>query len=295
MSLENEKLGLTKEAIATKALPFLFPLSIENGLTPSQYNAVMNLIKRMIEKVECEHRLKLEQLNSLQNEQKSALQMSMSENAQLKPDQLVPHNDNKAAGDSDSMLAGLGLGSYVEKKDSQAIATGLMTSNHPPGGVSTAGAISGGGLSLDEKRRMAQQGEALQRLNKPPQMTMQAQKAPTRDLTRSLMDKNLNQMNFSTSAASNSNWANFTSAPAMQQQHTPNFTPYSTTPQQQQQQPKPDLSAFDNLLTMPSSSSRQSMGSMMSPMNPPPQTTSNQANNKPVKSLTANDISDLLS
>ena len=32
MTVDNDKLGLTKEAIATKVLPFLFPLSIENGL-----------------------------------------------------------------------------------------------------------------------------------------------------------------------------------------------------------------------------------------------------------------------
>ena len=45
MTLSDNKLGMTKEIIATKVLPFLFPLSIENGLTVLQYNAVMALLK----------------------------------------------------------------------------------------------------------------------------------------------------------------------------------------------------------------------------------------------------------
>ena len=45
MTLSDNKLGMTKEIIATKVLPFLFPLSIENGLTVLQYTAVMGLIK----------------------------------------------------------------------------------------------------------------------------------------------------------------------------------------------------------------------------------------------------------
>ena len=61
---------MTFQVIATKALPFLFPLSIENGLTVSQYNVIMNLIRQMITKVEDEHKVKLEQLNSIQSEQK---------------------------------------------------------------------------------------------------------------------------------------------------------------------------------------------------------------------------------
>ena len=70
LTLSDSKLGMTKEIIATRVLPFLFPLSIENGLSVSQYNAIMNLIRDLIGKVEEEHRAKLEQLNNLQSEQK---------------------------------------------------------------------------------------------------------------------------------------------------------------------------------------------------------------------------------
>ena len=68
--VDNDKLGLTKEAIATKVLPFLFPLSIENGLSPSQYSVIMALVRQLVNRVEEEHRAKLEQLHSIQDEQK---------------------------------------------------------------------------------------------------------------------------------------------------------------------------------------------------------------------------------
>ena len=61
---------MTKENIANRVFPFLFPLTIENGLSVQQYNAIMNLIRELIAKVEEEHRAKLEQLNNLQAEQK---------------------------------------------------------------------------------------------------------------------------------------------------------------------------------------------------------------------------------
>lgn len=56
--------------MATKILPFLMPLSIENALTLNQFNALIAVIKEMVNRVETEHRVKLEQLNSIQKEQK---------------------------------------------------------------------------------------------------------------------------------------------------------------------------------------------------------------------------------
>nr|CAD7438797.1 unnamed protein product [Timema bartmani] len=70
LSLTDKKLGITKEVMATKILPFLMPLSIENGLTLNQFNALISLIKEMVSRVEGEHRTKLEQLNSIQAESK---------------------------------------------------------------------------------------------------------------------------------------------------------------------------------------------------------------------------------
>lgn len=70
LTLSHKKLGITKEVMATKVLPFLIPLCVENGLTLNQFNALISLVKQMISKVEAEHRTKLEQLNSIQNESK---------------------------------------------------------------------------------------------------------------------------------------------------------------------------------------------------------------------------------
>ena len=70
MTLADAKLGMSKEVIATKVLPYLFPLSIENGLSVAQYAAIMGLIRDLVDRVELEHKAKLEQLSDLQNEQR---------------------------------------------------------------------------------------------------------------------------------------------------------------------------------------------------------------------------------
>jgi len=77
LALTHKKLGITKELMATKILPFLMPLSIENGLTLNQFNALMGLIKEMVSRVEGEHRTKLEQLNSIQQESKYVWAMAV--------------------------------------------------------------------------------------------------------------------------------------------------------------------------------------------------------------------------
>lgn len=68
--MTHKKLGITKEVMATKILPFLMPLCIENGLTLNQFNSLITLVKEMVNHVELEHRTKLEQLNSIKDESK---------------------------------------------------------------------------------------------------------------------------------------------------------------------------------------------------------------------------------
>ncbi|KAL1491791.1 hypothetical protein ABEB36_012335 [Hypothenemus hampei] len=69
IAMNHKKLGISKEIIATRILPFLMPLCIENGLTLAQFGAITSLIKDMFNAVETEHRTKLEQLNSVKKEQ----------------------------------------------------------------------------------------------------------------------------------------------------------------------------------------------------------------------------------
>lgn len=68
--MSHKKLGMTKEIMATKVIPFLVPLSIENGLTLSQFNAIMAMIKEIVGTIEVEHRARLEQLNSVRQDAK---------------------------------------------------------------------------------------------------------------------------------------------------------------------------------------------------------------------------------
>lgn len=70
LAMTHKKLGITKEIMATRVLPFLIPLCIENGLTLQQFNALVALVTQMFQLVESEHRTKLEQLNTVQEHQK---------------------------------------------------------------------------------------------------------------------------------------------------------------------------------------------------------------------------------
>lgn len=68
--MTNTKLGITKEVMAHKCIPFLVPLSVENGLTIAQFSTIMSLIKEMLCRVEKEQREKLDQLTTIQRDNK---------------------------------------------------------------------------------------------------------------------------------------------------------------------------------------------------------------------------------
>ncbi|CAH1785559.1 unnamed protein product, partial [Owenia fusiformis] len=71
VTLTHKKLGITKDILATQVLPALIAVAIDNNLNLQQFNAFMAVIKDMLSRVETEHRTKLEQLDSMQKEQKS--------------------------------------------------------------------------------------------------------------------------------------------------------------------------------------------------------------------------------
>ena len=66
----HKKLGITKEVMATKVLPFIIPLAIDSNLNLSQFQAYMATVKEMIKRIEMEHVGKLEQLDSIKQEHK---------------------------------------------------------------------------------------------------------------------------------------------------------------------------------------------------------------------------------
>ncbi|XP_055618353.1 SCY1-like protein 2 isoform X2 [Toxorhynchites rutilus septentrionalis] len=59
----HELLGIPKEFCANKVLPFLWPLSIQNGLTLQQYGSIVTFMNELSKKVEVEHMNKLQQLH----------------------------------------------------------------------------------------------------------------------------------------------------------------------------------------------------------------------------------------
>ncbi|XP_017083281.1 SCY1-like protein 2 [Drosophila eugracilis] len=70
IAMTNTKLGITKDVMAHKCIPYLVPLSVENGLTIAQFNTIIALIKEMLGRVEQEQREKLQQLSTIQRDNK---------------------------------------------------------------------------------------------------------------------------------------------------------------------------------------------------------------------------------
>ncbi|XP_059616909.1 SCY1-like protein 2 [Phlebotomus argentipes] len=180
LALTHNKLGITKDVMATKVIPFLVPLCIENGLSLSQFNALISLVKEMIDRVEVEHRTKLEQLNSIQQESK-ALDLNYA-NA---TGPLVPSVPSSHNSEMDKMFSNLGLDSY------------LNTSQHDPSPVTAQPAVevkASTSLSLEEKQRMAKQQEQAQRLQKQATVVPKVAPAKPKDLTSTLIEANLSQI-----------------------------------------------------------------------------------------------------
>ena len=96
LSLENPRLGIPKEVIATQIVPFLFPLSVEPGLSLSQFRSLMAMIKDMLHRVEEEQKSKLQNVAALQEEQRSSLHSTLSS---------IPVNNNQSSKPSNTGVA----------------------------------------------------------------------------------------------------------------------------------------------------------------------------------------------
>lgn len=163
LTLNHKKLGISKEIIATRILPFLMPLCIENGLTLAQFNALVALCKQMFQIVENEHRTKLEQLNSVHEQQKVLETNFPTITPPPKP--------------VDTAFSGLGLDNYVTSltlEDKQQL------------------------TKQQETVKIMQMQFSLEpTLIKPPN-----QPKP-KDLTTSLLDSNINMFSTTTNIAKN--------------------------------------------------------------------------------------------
>lgn len=276
LALTHSKLGLTKESLANKVIPFLVPLSIENGLSLNQFNAIMALVKDMINRVEGEHRTKLEQLTNVQKE---------SNALKFQTQQLVPNAKSPSKSQSDDVFSNLGLEQFLNDMEE-----GGNENN-------TSMSTSSSSMSLQDKQRMVQQQELNQRLQTQPAITPKA--APmkvgnkAKDLTSSLMDNNLSQLKLTHSTSNNNNnWFNTSTS-------SNSFNNNNSITSPTQKKNNDDWGAFDDLLPTSSSKKKVPLNQMKTstsqPLNLMQHTsTSSMTNRKKTNDLTADDIMDFL-
>ncbi|KAG8138010.1 hypothetical protein E2320_003947, partial [Naja naja] len=169
-TFSHKKLGITKEQLAGKVLPHLIPLSIENNLNLNQFNSFISVIKEMLNKLEAEHKTKLEQIHLMQEQQKS-----LDITNQMKPpeESKISNTGNQV----DKTFSNLGiLTSGPDCKEN-----GMMTNQRK------------GSLTLEEKQKLAKEQEQAQKLKnqqplKPQPHAITAPVKQTKDLTDTLRD-----------------------------------------------------------------------------------------------------------
>ncbi|KAG7167470.1 SCY1-like protein 2-like [Homarus americanus] len=297
VALNHKKLGITKEILATRVLPFLFPLSIENSLTPTQHLAIMTLIKDMAEKVETEHRTKLEQLNSIKDEQKMVKQQGLQDAVQKPPPLLpsppapsssikkplenqVPRSHISALSPTSQASPNLApslINSNLNTMNSQTTQT-LMTSRNSQQGVSSAVGNSSSGLGIMNDINKS----SMNYIGRPSNVSM----LPTSG-------------GVSQSVSGMMSWPS--QAPAQNaRMQTPNYSAFNNLlPTQSKPLSLSQMTYNTTMNTTVNSSivpnSTNSFGSMMSPMQPLTNTLFSAATNTGVKPLSTSDINDLLS
>uniref|UniRef100_A0A3Q3S615 SCY1 like pseudokinase 2 n=1 Tax=Mastacembelus armatus TaxID=205130 RepID=A0A3Q3S615_9TELE len=169
-TFNHKKLGIPKEHLASKSLPHLVSLSIDNNLNLNQFNSFMVVIRDMLSRMENEHKTKLEQLHVMQEQQRS-LNIS-NPGSQSEETKSPPSSGNQVRGQFHvSFVHGL---SFLES---------LKMS-----------------LTLEEKQRLAKEQEQAAKLRNQQPLAPQTAKpatttnSQTKDLTSSLLN-NMTSLN----------------------------------------------------------------------------------------------------
>ncbi|XP_032671770.1 SCY1-like protein 2 [Odontomachus brunneus] len=172
MLLTHSKLGMGKEILATKVLPFLLPLCIEQNLSMSQYETLSTLVVDMINRVTSEHRDALRQLDAVRRETQQF----------------------------DQALSQAASPTFMQNNSLSDI---NLTPEMPPANANLKTVNIENGLTMEDKFRLIQQQEAHQRLQSQPILTPKAVSQPTKlqpkDLTATLLKNNLDELNLSMS------------------------------------------------------------------------------------------------
>nr|XP_050845293.1 SCY1-like protein 2 isoform X1 [Vespula vulgaris] len=175
--LTHSKMGISKEILATKVLPFLLPLCIEQNLSSSQFETLSTLVIDMINRVTTEHREALKQLDAVRRETQQ-FEKELSATTQITfPQQNILNDMNVTA----------------QKPSTNMVKQSVGMEN---------------GLTIEEKFRLAQQQETHQRLQSQEPLTPKTissiSKQQPKDLTATLLKNNLDELNLSASKSPNS-------------------------------------------------------------------------------------------
>uniref|UniRef100_A0A8C5GY90 Protein kinase domain-containing protein n=1 Tax=Gouania willdenowi TaxID=441366 RepID=A0A8C5GY90_GOUWI len=168
-TFSHKKLGIPKEHLATKTLPHLVSLSIDNNLNLNQFNSFMAVIREMLNRMEAEHKTKLEQLHVMQEQQRS---INISNPGH-------PSEETKGSSSSVSQIEDIFGSSGVNGKE-----------NGPSAASSHPNRMS---LTLEEKQRLAKEQEQAAKLRSQQPLAPQTVKAAStnntqmKDLTSSLL------------------------------------------------------------------------------------------------------------
>ncbi|XP_019370548.1 PREDICTED: SCY1-like protein 2 isoform X2 [Gavialis gangeticus] len=195
----HKKLGITKEQLAGKVLPHLIPLSIENNLNLNQFNSFICVIKDMLNRLEAEHKTKLEQLHVMQEQQKTldiTNQMNVSEEAK----------SSSTSNQIDTVFNSIGtdlLTSGSDSKENELSSKQRKTS-----------------LTLEEKQKLAKEQEQAQKLKnqqplKPQMHTITPPVKQAKDLTETLIDNMSSLTSHSISKPKVASSGSFSSVPSM--------------------------------------------------------------------------------
>ncbi|XP_037616461.1 SCY1-like protein 2 isoform X1 [Sebastes umbrosus] len=186
-TFSHKKLGIPKEHLATKILPHLVSLSIDNNLNLNQFNSFMAVIRDMLTRMENEHKTKLEQLHIMQEQQRS-LNIT-NPGSQSEKTKSPPGSGNQI----DDIFGSSGVNGKENGSSSAAAAA------PQPNRMS---------LTLEEKQRLAKEQEQAAKLRNQQPLAPQSIKpanatnAKTKDLTSSLLNSmtTLNSMSLANAA-----------------------------------------------------------------------------------------------
>ncbi|XP_047245875.1 SCY1-like protein 2 isoform X1 [Girardinichthys multiradiatus] len=180
----HKKLGIPKEHLATKSLPHLVSLSIDNNLNLNQFNSFIAVIRDMLSRMEAEHKTKLEQLHVMQEQQRSLNITNPGKSTE----------DIKSSPNSGNQIDDIFGSTGVNGKENGSAATPSQ-----PNRVS---------LTLEEKQRLAKEQEQAAKLRSQQPLAPQTIKpaasssSQTKDLTSSLVNSmtSLNSLSLASSA-----------------------------------------------------------------------------------------------